>query len=263
MEERLQKILAQAGFGSRRSCETLIVAKRVRVNGSIAELGSKADAQKDTISVDGQNIPKPAGHVYIALNKPREVLSDTDVADPRTTVFDLVKQPGHLFAVGRLDYDSEGLILLTNDGELANRLTHPRYGHEKEYRVLLAAKPDEEQISAWRRGVVLADGYKTRPAKVFLDSLAGKGAWLRIVMSEGRKRQIREVGSRIGLPVMRIMRVRIGTLLLGELKPGEWRHLSGGEVSALKMQSGKMVSETKKNDNYIPTRRRTDKDKSK
>ncbi len=244
MEERLQKILAQAGFGSRRSCETLIVARRVRVNGAIAELGSKADAQKDTISVDGQNIPKPAANVYIVLNKPREVLSDTDAMDPRTTVFDLVKQPGHLFAVGRLDYDSEGLILLTNDGELANRLTHPRYGHEKEYRVLLAAKPDEEQIAAWRRGVVLADGYKTRPAKVFLDSLAGKGAWLRIVMSEGRKRQIREVGSRIGLPVMRIMRVRIGTLLLGELKPGESRHLTSDEVRRLKDTVKQPVSKT-------------------
>ena len=263
MEERLQKILAQAGFGSRRSCETLIIAKRVRVNGSIAELGSKADAQKDTISVDGQNIPKPAAHVYIALNKPREVLSDTDAIDPRTTVFDLVKQPGHLFAVGRLDYDSEGLILLTNDGELANRLTHPRYGHEKEYRVLLAAKPDEEQIAAWRRGVVLADGYKTRPAKVFLDSLAGKGAWLRIVMSEGRKRQIREVGSRIGLPVSRIMRVRIGTLLLGELKPGEWRHLTGGELSSLKLQSDKAGQAPRRSDNINTNRRKVVRDRRK
>lgn len=263
MEERLQKILARAGFGSRRSCETLIVAKRVRVNGSIAELGSKADAQKDTISVDGQNIPKPEALTYIALNKPREVLSDTDSLDPRTTVFDLVKHPGHLFAVGRLDYDSEGLILLTNDGELANRLTHPRYGHEKEYRVLLATKPDEEQISAWRRGVVLADGYKTRPAKVFLESLAGKGAWLKIVMSEGRKRQIREVGSRIGLPVVRIMRVRIGTLLLGELKPGEWRHLSGSELAALKLHSGKIGSDPKRSDKNNPVRRGYDKEKSK
>jgi len=263
MEERLQKILAQAGFGSRRSCETLIVAKRVRVNGRIAELGSKADAQKDTISVDGQNIPKPAAHVYIVLNKPREVLSDTDPMDPRTTVFDLVKQPGHLFAVGRLDYDSEGLILLTNDGELANRLTHPRYGHEKEYRVLLSAKPDAEQISVWRRGVVLADGYKTRPAKVFLDSLAGKGAWLRIVMSEGRKRQIREVGSRIGLPVTRIMRVRIGTLQLGELKPGEWRHLSGAELAALKSESGKIRPDAKKSENTTPSRRGPERDRRK
>jgi len=234
MEERLQKILAQAGFGSRRSCETLIVGKRVRVNGIIAELGSKADAQKDSISVDGQTIPKLAAPVYIALHKPREVLSDTDALDPRTTVFDLVKHNGHLFAVGRLDYDSEGLILLTNDGELANRLTHPRYGHEKEYKVLLAAKPDEDQIAAWRRGVVLADGYRTRPAKVFLEGMAGKGAWLRIVMNEGRKRQIREVGSRIGLPVVRILRVRIGTLLIGELKPGEWRHLTSDEVRRLK-----------------------------
>jgi len=242
MEERLQKILAQAGFGSRRSCETLITARRVRVNGKIAELGSKADAQRDTILVDGQNIPKPAAHIYIALNKPREVLSDTDTSDPRTNVFDLVKQPGHLFAVGRLDYDSEGLILLTNDGDLANRLTHPRYGHEKEYRVLLATKPDEEQLATWQKRQVLADGYKTRPAKVYLESLAGKGAWLRIVMSEGRKRQIREVGSRIGLPVVRIVRVRIGTLLLGELKPGEWRNLSAGELSSLKAQSTKASS---------------------
>lgn len=234
MEERLQKILAQAGFGSRRSCEDLITAKRVRVNGKIAELGSKADAENDTITLDGHSIPKIAAPVYIALHKPREVLSDTDAMDPRKTVFDIVNYKGHLFAVGRLDYDSEGLILLTNDGQLANRLTHPRFGHEKEYRVLLVSRPDEEQILVWRRGVVLADGYKTRPAKVFLESLAGKGAWLRVVMSEGRKRQIREMGSRIGLPVTRIVRVRIGPLLLGDLKPGEFRHLTADEVRQLK-----------------------------
>lgn len=234
MEERLQKILAQAGFGSRRSCEDLITSQRVRVNGKVAELGSKADAQRDTIVVDGQSIPKLAAHLYIALNKPREILSDIDPKDPRQTVHDLVKVPGHLFAVGRLDYDSEGLILLTNDGELANRLTHPRYGHEKEYRVLVATRPDDEQLDTWRRGVVLADGYRTKPAQVAIDSLAGKGAWLRVILREGRKRQIREVGGRIGLHVQRIMRIRIGNLMLGELKVGEWRYLTNEEIRKLK-----------------------------
>jgi 23S rRNA pseudouridine2605 synthase len=234
MEERLQKILAQAGFGSRRSCEEFIVAQRVRVNGKVAELGSKADPQQDTITVDGTPIPKQAEHIYIALNKPRQILSDTDPNDPRPTVHDLVKISAHLFAVGRLDYDSDGLILLTNDGELANHLTHPRFGHEKEYRVLVVKRPDEEQLATWRRGVVLEDGYRTRPAQVYVDSLAGGGAWLRIILKEGRKRQIREVGARIGLPVQRITRTRIGTLELGELKQGEWRNLTGEEVRKLR-----------------------------
>ena len=234
MEERLQKILAQAGFGSRRSCENLLVAKRVKVNGKVAELGSKADAQRDTIQVDGQVIPKPAQQIYIALNKPREVLSDFDPNDPRRTVHDIVNIPGHLFSVGRLDYDSEGLILMTNDGTLANHLTHPRYGHEKEYQVLVASRPDDEQLTIWRKGVVLEDGYRTRPAEVKVESNFGKGTWLRVILREGRKRQIREVGSRIGLPVVRILRVRIGTLLLGDLKPGEWRHLTAEEIRRLK-----------------------------
>jgi 23S rRNA pseudouridine2605 synthase len=238
MEERLQKILAQTGYGSRRSCEELIVAKRVRVNGKIAELGSKADVMKDVILVDGQTVPKPAAHTYIALNKPREVLSDIDPHDPRRTVHDLVDVPGHLFSVGRLDYDSEGLILLTNDGDLANRLTHPRYGHEKEYRVLVGTRPDDEQLTALRKGVVLEDGVRTRPAQVTVESLAGKGVWLRFILKEGRKRQIREMGSRIGLPVQRIERVRIGTLLLGDLKSGEWRYLSREELRRLKESVG-------------------------
>jgi len=254
MEERLQKILAQAGFGSRRSCEELISAQRVRVNGKIAQLGSKADAAKDSISVDGQGIPKIAAHMYIALNKPRDVLSDIDPEDPRQTVHDLVKVPGHLFAVGRLDYESEGLILLTNDGELANRLTHPRYGHEKEYHVLVGNRPDDEQLAAWRRGVVLADGTRTRPAEVFIDSLAGKGAWLRVVLREGRKRQIREVGGRIGLPVVRILRVRIGTLLLGELKVGDWRHLTVDEVRRLKSSVEKPVRNLTPRSNFVQPR---------
>ncbi len=247
MQERLQKILAQAGFGSRRSCEELITAGRVKVNGKPIKLGDKADVARDAISVDNVHIPKRPAFVYVALNKPREVLSDIDPKDDRPTVRDLVKIPGHLFAVGRLDYDSEGLILLTNDGELANKLTHPRYGHEKEYRVLVETRPDEEQLAIWRRGVVLEDGHKTAPAKVSVEGAAGKSAWLRVVLHEGRKRQIREMGKLTGLHVSRIIRVRIGRLLLGDLKPGEWRHLTREEV--LKLKSIKEEQQTGKKRN--------------
>lgn len=234
MAERLQKILAQAGYGSRRACEEFISAGRVRVNGQVAILGQRADPAVDAISLDGQPIPKPEKLTYIALYKPRKVISSAEDEIGRQTVRDLVPVAGRLYPVGRLDWDSEGLVLMSNDGELTNKLTHPRYGHEKEYRVLVARKPDPEQLNTWRRGVVLEDGYKTAPSKVALEGEAGKGAWLRIVMGEGRKRQIREIGSLLGLPIVRIVRVRIGTLLLGRLKPGEWRPLTEREVDQLK-----------------------------
>jgi 23S rRNA pseudouridine2605 synthase len=246
MEERIQKIMARSGLGSRRNCEELIAAGRVKVNGVRAILGTKADAAVDTIMVDGRDLPKDEPErVYIALNKPRNVLSDSDPDDPRPTVRDLIPIPGHMFTVGRLDFESEGLILMTNDGELANRLTHPRYGHEKEYRVLLAATPDEEQLETWRRGVVLEDGDRTLPADVRIDSKLGKGAWVRIIMREGRKRQIREIGKRIGLPVVRILRVRIGTLRLGDLKPREWRNLTTEEVNTLRSLQEQTMSRKK------------------
>lgn len=234
MEERLQKILAQAGLGSRRSCEEIIAAGRVRVNGQVALLGTKADPQRDDIIVDGKPIKVDQSMVYIALYKPRGVLSTVTAPDPRPTVRDLVSVPGKLYPVGRLDVDSEGLVLLTNDGELANKVTHPRYGHEKEYQVLIARRPDNDQLQTWRRGVVLEDGHRTAPAEVNFVRTHGKGAWLRIVMREGRKRQIREVGGRLGLPVVRIIRTRIGTLLLGNLKPREWRHLTQREINDIK-----------------------------
>ena len=148
---------------------------------------------------------------------------------------------GHLYPVGRLDFDSEGLILMTNDGELTNKLTHPRYGHEKEYRVLVARRPDEKQLAAWQRGVVLDDGDTTAPADVSFISSSGKGAWIRVVMGEGKKRQIREVGRLLGLPVVKIIRLRIGTLKLGSLKPRQWRHLTEREVLDLKGEKGKMA----------------------
>src|SRR5574338_230950 len=147
-EERLQKILARAGYGSRRSSEELITAGRVRINGTVAEIGEKADPQRDTITVDHQPIAKAESPIYVALHKPQGVLSEVSPDEPRETVRDLVPLPGHMFIVGRLDLESEGLILLTNDGELANRLTHPRYGHEKEYRVLTGIRPDSKQLDA-------------------------------------------------------------------------------------------------------------------
>jgi 23S rRNA pseudouridine2605 synthase len=229
--------LARAGYGSRRAAETLIDAGRVTVNGQVIVLGSKADPAKDRILVDGRPVKLEEEQVYIAVYKPRGVLSTVTAPDPRPTVRDLVELPGTMFPVGRLDVESEGLILLTNDGDLANRLTHPRYGHEKEYRVLVARRPDEDQLSTWRRGVVLEEGYKTAQADVQVVETFGKGAWLRVILREGRKRQIRETGSLLGLPVVRIIRVRIGTLLLGSLKPREWRRLTPQEVSALKGKS--------------------------
>jgi 23S rRNA pseudouridine2605 synthase len=126
------------------------------------------------------------------------------------------------------------LILLTNDGELTNRLTHPRYGHQKEYKVLVAIHPEQKQLETWRRGVILEDGYRTSPAKVWLESFKGKGAWLRVIMGEGRKRQIREIGKRIGVPVVKIIRIRIGTLQVGSLKPGQSRPLTKKEIDSLK-----------------------------
>jgi len=188
--------------------------------------------------VDGRKVAAAEILVYIAVNKPRGVLSAVEAPDPRPTVRNLIPISGTMYPVGRLDVESEGLILLTNDGELANRLTHPRYGHEKEYRVLIARRPDKEQLEAFRHGIVLDDGHRTLPAVVNYESGFGKGAWLRITLREGRKRQIREMCALVGLPVVRIVRVRIGTLLLGSLKPREWRFLTEKEVAELKGKSG-------------------------
>lgn len=237
MEERLQKILAHSGFGSRRTCEDMILAGRVTVNGLVAKIGSKADINNDTIRLDGKIIKLKEEYKYIALNKPKGVLSAVSSPDPRPTVRDLIPIQGTLYPVGRLDVESEGLILLTNDGDLANQLTHPRYGHEKEYRVLVARHPDEKQISAWRHGVVLQDGYRSRPVQADIETYSGKGTWMRVVMKEGRKRQIRDTCKQIGLPVVSIIRVRIGSLRLGNLRSGEWRYLTPVEIKDLKSKS--------------------------
>jgi len=241
--ERIQKILAHAGYGSRRACEGMIEQGRVTVNGEIIALGAKADASKDDLRVDGKRVQPIAKKTYIAVNKPRGVVSTTDDEEGRQTVLDLVPKMGRLYPVGRLDYLSEGLILLTNDGELTHRLTHPKFGHKKIYRVLVARHPKEEELEAWRAGVELKDGSLTQPALVELEAHHGKGAWLQVTMSEGRKRQIREIADQFGLPIVNLIRVQIGTLKLGNLKSGEWRMLSDNEIALL--QGKKTTKSTK------------------
>jgi len=233
MEERLQKILARADFGSRRACEDLIRQGRVAVNGRVAKLGQKADPERDRITLDGKPVQVKQEYTYVALHKPRGVLSDEGDGSSRlTTVLDLVPLEGHLFPVGRLDLRSEGLILLTDDGKLANRLTHPSYEHAKEYRVYVEGHPDDGILESWRRGVFL-DGRRTAPADVSVLRHEKRHTWLRIVLREGRKRQIRRVGAMLGHPVHKLIRVRIGPVHLGNLKPGEWRHLTEQESEEL------------------------------
>lgn len=237
MKERLQKVLSRAGFGSRRACEVIISAKRVKVNGSIALLGSKADVILDDITIDGKPLEqKTINKIYIAFHKPQGVLSENYSSPNCLTVRDYIPLPNYLFIVGRLDKESEGLVLLTNDGDLANELTHPRFEHEKEYKVLINKEPDEKQLSAWRRGIILHDGHRTAPAKVVISKLMHGSCWLNVILHEGRKRQIREVGALLGLPVEKIIRIRIGSLLLGNLKPGQWKNLDLEEINNIKNQ---------------------------
>jgi len=237
--QRLQKILAAAGYGSRRACEEIIRQGRVQVNGRVVtEMGTKVDPHRDEIRVDGAPLSSPEGKVYLILHKPPGYIST--VHDPwgRPTILDLVPHRGRLYPVGRLDAESEGLLLLTNDGQLTHRLTHPRYEHEKEYLVLVKGRPSKTVLSRLRRGVKLEEG-RTAPAEVSrasrkegLETPPGT-TWLRMVIHEGRKRQIRRMCAAEGHPVQRLIRVRMGPLRLGALKPGQWRPVTARELAAL------------------------------
>jgi pseudouridine synthase len=232
MEQRLQKILAAAGCGSRRACEKVIEAGRVTVNGRVAQLGQKADPARDAVALDGQPISVPRRKVYLAVHKPRGVLSTMKDERGRRTVRDLVELPGRLFAVGRLDATSEGLMILTDDGELTHRLTHPRFEHTKEYRVRVEGHPDEDVLQKWREGVFL-EGRRTAPAAVTVINQERDQTWLRLILREGRKRQIRRVAAMLGHPANRLIRVAIGPIRLGDLETGEWRYLTDKELEAL------------------------------
>ncbi len=234
MTERLQKILAQAGIGSRRKSEELIKEGRVTINGQVAKLGDQADAQRDDIKVNGKPLPPVERKIYLMVHKPRDVISDEDdTGEGRRTVRQMIDLEGHFYPVGRLDMQSIGLMLLTNDGDLAHKLTHPRYQHEKVYRVKVEGLPTRETIVQWRRGVELEDG-RTAPARVKIEERLNDSTWLEVVLTEGRKRQIRRVAQLLGHPVLHLTRLQIGPLKLGDLPLGQWRHLPPKEVQSLK-----------------------------
>src|SRR5262245_30741086 len=231
--ERLQKVLASAGIASRRDCEELIAAGRVAVNGKVMHvLGTRVDLDHDEITVDGRPIGKISPRTYVMLHKPAGVVSTADDPQGRPTVVEMVDLPGRLFPVGRLDYDSEGLLLLTDDGELTQRLTHPSYEIEKEYRALLDQPPTSDALREWRTGVIL-DSAPTAPAWVDVEERDENGTWVRVVLHEGRKRQIRAVAGQLGYNVLRLIRVREGPLSLGDLPSGEWRQLTDEEAELL------------------------------
>ena len=233
MEERLQKILSRHGVASRRKAEELIAARRVRVNGNTAQLGDTADEQTDVIEIDGVRLKRAAPeHLYMMLNKPRGYVTTLSDEKGRRTVADLVADlPERVYPVGRLDLNSEGLLLLTNDGELANRLTHPKKEVDKVYLVWLSRYiPGCEASIA---SPIEIDGRTTRPAKVETLRAEDETALLRITIHEGRNRQIRRLCERANVTVTRLRRIAEGPLTLGELKPGQWRRLTPEELRKL------------------------------
>ncbi len=226
--ERLQKVLARSGFGSRRVCENLIAEERVRVNGEVAVLGRRVDVEADRVEVDGVPVSVREGLVHYLLNKPPGVVTTASDPQGRPTVVELVPAEPRVFPVGRLDADSEGLLLLTNDGDLTHRLTHPSFGVEKEYLAEVEGEPAPGDIRRLREGVELEDGM-TAPARVA--SLAPNV--LRLTVHEGRNRQVRRMCAAVGHPVLRLVRTRIGPVTDRSLRPGEWRALEPTEVRAL------------------------------
>ncbi len=245
MQIRLQKILSAAGVAWRRTAETLIQQGRVSVNGAtVTERGTKADPAVDDIRVDSRRIKAPRRTHYILLNKPRGYITTRSDPQHRPTVIDLLARGGitdYIYPVGRLDYDSEGLLLLTSDGDLAARLTHPRHGVAREYEVRLRGVPERRELDRLAKGVTIV-GRKTAPAEVRLkktiDAASGPQSMVSIAIHEGRNRQVRKMFDAIGHPVVSLRRVRIGPITDPRLKPGDFRELTETEVRALKKAQG-------------------------
>jgi pseudouridine synthase len=235
--ERVQRALARAGFGSRRACEELIERGRVEVNGEVASLGDRLDPGSDVVRVDGRRVSVDPGLRYLALHKPRGVTTTMRDRHADRDLRGFLPAGPRVFPVGRLDRDTEGLLLLTNDGDLAHRLAHPRHGVEKEYLAEVDGTPSQRQLGRLRRGVTLADG----PARALEARVAGgsggRGA-VRLVLAEGRKREVRRMLEAVGLPVRRLVRTRVGPVRIGRLRAGELRELSPEEVRALYRVAG-------------------------
>jgi 23S rRNA pseudouridine2605 synthase len=232
LEERLQKALARAGMGSRRASEDLIRAGRVTVNGREAQIGDKVDPARDVVAVDGARVPLDPQLRYFAFNKPAGVVTTARDPERRPDVSAYLPPGPRVFTVGRLDRDTEGLLLLTNDGELANRLMHPRYGVQKEYLAEVPARPTERALRRLVRGIQLEDGLARAVSARPAGAARGRAA-VRIVIAEGRKREVRRMLEAVGLPVQRLVRIRVGPVRLGRLPPGEVRELSPEEVRSL------------------------------
>jgi 23S rRNA pseudouridine2605 synthase len=231
--ERLQKVLARAGLGSRRACEELIDDGRVEVNGEVATLGRRIDPEHDRVTVDGVTIPVRPGLVYYLLNKPAKVVTTASDPEGRPTVMDLVPSEPRVFPVGRLDWDTEGVLLLTNDGDLAHGLTHPSRGVPKTYLAeVTGGIPGRAALRRLREGVDLDDG-RTAPARVRVAQTTPTGAAVEIVIHEGRNRQVRRMCEAVGHPVRRLVRTRFGPLQDRRLAPAEWRPLTSDEIQAL------------------------------
>ncbi|GAB4537832.1 MAG: pseudouridine synthase [Thermodesulfovibrionia bacterium] len=236
MQERIQKILSRFGIASRRVAEDMILEGRVTVNGVVARLGMKADITKDHIKVDGRLIRCTGQPVYLIFNKPRGCITSLYDPEGRQTIKDYIKGiKERVYPVGRLDYNSEGLLLLTNDGELTNAILHPSHKIEKTYHVKVDGFLDEEDIHRLEKGIRLEDGI-TAPARVRLIRKTEANSWVEITIHEGRKRQIRRMFENLGHPVIKLKRIRINGIGLGNLPSGAFRYLTPMEVQILKRE---------------------------
>ena len=237
-EVRLQKFLAESGVASRRKSEELIDQGKVKVNGKVAMIGDKIDPKKDTVTVSGKKIVKTKTFTYIVLHKPRGFITTMSDEKDRKCVAELIKDvDGRVYPVGRLDKDSEGMLLFTNDGAFANAMTHPTKHVPKTYRVTVRPSISEEQITALTQGVIIEDR-KTAPAEVRVITKEEGRVVLEIILYEGRNRQIRKMCEEVGLEVARLKRTQIGSIKLGMLKQGAWRHLTEDEVRKLMIAAG-------------------------
>jgi len=234
LPERLQKILAEAGVASRREAERMIVNGRVRVNGAlIRELGTKADAAKDQITVDGKPIKTAEKKVYLAFHKPVNVMVTRKDPEGRPTVFDYLKEiPERVNYVGRLDFDSEGLILLTNDGELLARLTHPRYEVPKTYHVKVVGRVTKESLAKIAKGVNVG-AFVAQPSKARVYKENPNNTWVEVILKEGKNREVRRIFEALGHKTMRLIRMAVGPVRLNDLPAGRWRALDRKEIQAL------------------------------